>query len=184
MTRELRPDSIAYPPRGLSRDAAARYIGVSPTKFDQMIADKLMPKPRRVGGGVIWDRVAIDIAFTDLPEDGDDEDFLAKLFSGRHQQNEVQSAVVFSQSTDKSWTAPPDDVLTKREKSALTQLQRYGVGVKVHWRNIKGCGGHTTERLQAKGFIDIHMQQNFPDRIGYYALTEAGHEASLNLSEG
>lgn len=60
-------DSISYPPRGLSRDEAARYIGVGATKFDELVKDGLMPKPKRVGSRVVWDRVALDIAFTDLP---------------------------------------------------------------------------------------------------------------------
>jgi predicted DNA-binding transcriptional regulator AlpA len=65
----LRPDPIAYPPRGMSRDEAARYIGVGNTKFDEMVADGRMPRPKRVDGQVIWDRFKIEAAFTDLPED-------------------------------------------------------------------------------------------------------------------
>jgi hypothetical protein len=65
----LRPDPLAYPPRGLSRDEAARYIGVGATKFDEMVADRRMPRPKRVDGRVIWDRLRIEAAFTDLPED-------------------------------------------------------------------------------------------------------------------
>jgi predicted DNA-binding transcriptional regulator AlpA len=62
-------DSFAYPPRGMSRDEAARYIGVGATKFDEMVADRRMPRPKRVDGRVIWDRIKLDMAFTDLPED-------------------------------------------------------------------------------------------------------------------
>jgi hypothetical protein len=65
----LRPDTIAYPPRGLSRDEAARYIGVGATKFDEMVADRRMPRPKRVDGRVIWDRIKLDMAFSDLPEE-------------------------------------------------------------------------------------------------------------------
>jgi predicted DNA-binding transcriptional regulator AlpA len=65
----LRPDPLAYPPRGMSRDEAARYIGVGITKFDEMVADRRMPRPKRVDGRVIWDRFKIEAAFTDLPED-------------------------------------------------------------------------------------------------------------------
>lgn len=68
MTRAL-SDAFAYPPRGLSRDEAARYIGVSPTKFDDLVVRRKMPKPKRVDGRVIWDRVSLDIAFSELPED-------------------------------------------------------------------------------------------------------------------
>lgn len=64
----LRPDPYSYPPRGLSREGAARYIGIGPTKFDQLVADGRMPKPKRIDGRVVWDRLVLDMAFTDLPE--------------------------------------------------------------------------------------------------------------------
>lgn len=63
-------DPIAYPPRGLSREEAARYVGVGATKFDQLVADRRMPRPKRIDGRVIWDRIALDAAFSDLPEEG------------------------------------------------------------------------------------------------------------------
>lgn len=65
----MRIDTISYPPRGMSRDEAARYIGVGPTKFDEMVADGRMPKPKRVDARVIWDRLRLDAAFSDLPEE-------------------------------------------------------------------------------------------------------------------
>jgi hypothetical protein len=65
----LRPDPIAYPPRGMSREVAARYVGVGATKFDEMVADRRMPRPKRVDGRVICDRFQLDAAFTDLPDD-------------------------------------------------------------------------------------------------------------------
>ena len=63
-------DAIAYPPRGLSRDEAARYIGVGVTKFDEMVRDRRMPRPKRIDGRVVWDRLAVDAAFSDLPSEG------------------------------------------------------------------------------------------------------------------
>ena len=62
----MKPDAIAYPPRGLSREEAARYVGVSPSKFDQLVTDKRMPKPARVDGRVIWDRLKLDAYFSEL----------------------------------------------------------------------------------------------------------------------
>jgi excisionase family DNA binding protein len=62
-------ESLAYPPRGMSRDEAARYVGVGSTKFDEMVADGRMPRPKRVDGRVVWDRLRLDMAFSDLPED-------------------------------------------------------------------------------------------------------------------
>jgi predicted DNA-binding transcriptional regulator AlpA len=61
----------AYAPRGLRREAAADWIGVSPTKFDELVKDGRMPKPKRVDGCVVWDRYRLDAAFDELP--GDDE---------------------------------------------------------------------------------------------------------------
>nr|WP_232372454.1 hypothetical protein [Acuticoccus mangrovi] len=57
--------------RGLSRVLAAGYIDVSPTKFDQMVADGRMPKPKRIDGRKVWDVRALDRCFEALPSDGD-----------------------------------------------------------------------------------------------------------------
>lgn len=61
-------DTLAYPPRGMSREEAARYIDVE-RQIDEMVVDRRMPKPKRVDGRVIWDRVALDAAFSDLPNE-------------------------------------------------------------------------------------------------------------------
>jgi hypothetical protein len=53
-----RLDSLSYPPRGMSRDEPARYVGVGATKFDQMVGDQRMPRPKRVDGRVIWEAQA------------------------------------------------------------------------------------------------------------------------------
>lgn len=63
-------DLIAWPPRGLSREEAARYIGIGTTKFDEMVGDGRMPRPKRIDGRKVWDRFALDAAFADLPEEG------------------------------------------------------------------------------------------------------------------
>lgn len=67
--REILPPSLA--PRGLSRVVAAAYIGVSPTKFDEMVADGRMPKPKRIDGRRVWDKRKVDEAFDELQEDGE-----------------------------------------------------------------------------------------------------------------
>lgn len=58
--------SPAYAPRGLRRTDAARYVGVSPTTFDEWVAAGRMPQPARVGRVVIYDRQAIDLALEAL----------------------------------------------------------------------------------------------------------------------
>jgi predicted DNA-binding transcriptional regulator AlpA len=63
-------------PRGLRREMAARYVGLSPTKFDDLVKDGRMPKPKRVDGCVVWDRQALDAAFEELPEDGQEREWM------------------------------------------------------------------------------------------------------------
>ncbi|CCC96863.1 hypothetical protein [Azospirillum baldaniorum] len=47
-------------PRCLSRDQAAAYVGVSPGKFDQEVADGIWPSGETRGGRILWDRVLLD----------------------------------------------------------------------------------------------------------------------------
>lgn len=75
-------DSFSYPPRGLSREEAARYVGVGATKFDEMVNDRRMPRPKRVDGRVVWDRISLDAAFSDLPADG--ENLIDTILNGRN----------------------------------------------------------------------------------------------------
>jgi len=55
------------PPRGLSREEAAMYLGISATKFDELVRDGRMPSPKRIDGRKIWDVHQLDLAFEDLP---------------------------------------------------------------------------------------------------------------------
>lgn len=63
----LKPDPKSYPPRGMSREDAAHYIGISTSKFDEMVMDNRMPRPRQLDGRTLWDRVELDMAFSQLP---------------------------------------------------------------------------------------------------------------------
>lgn len=60
--------------RGLSRVLAAGYVGVGPTKFDEMVSDGRMPKPKRIDGRKVWDVRALDQFFEALPSDGEIDD--------------------------------------------------------------------------------------------------------------
>ena len=66
---DILPSSLA--PRGLSRAQAAEYVGVSPTLFDAMVSDGIMPAPKRYHARTIWDRASLDEAFAALPGDGE-----------------------------------------------------------------------------------------------------------------
>jgi hypothetical protein len=47
---------------------AAAYLGVSPSLFEQMVADGRAPQPKLINSRVVWDRLALDRAFEALPD--------------------------------------------------------------------------------------------------------------------
>lgn len=60
------------PRRGLSREEAAMYIGISAGKFDEMVADGRMPGPVKIDCRKLWDIRSLDLAFDALPRENDD----------------------------------------------------------------------------------------------------------------
>lgn len=72
MTKAADHRERAYAPRGLRREAAADWIGLSSSKFDEMVKDGRMPKPKRIDGCVVWDRFRLDAAFEALPDENAD----------------------------------------------------------------------------------------------------------------
>lgn len=65
---------LSLPPLGLSRVFAAEFVGVGVTKFDLMVEDGRMPKPRRIDGRKVWDRQQLEEAFKALPVEGGDRE--------------------------------------------------------------------------------------------------------------
>jgi hypothetical protein len=61
-------------PRGLTRLAAAAYVGLSATSFDAMVAAGAMPKPRIAlpTRRKLYDRFELDAAFAALPHQDDE----------------------------------------------------------------------------------------------------------------
>jgi len=59
---------------GLSCETAARFVGVSPTTFDGLVADGIMPSPRRIRKRKLWDRRELEAAFEHLPREDRETD--------------------------------------------------------------------------------------------------------------
>jgi predicted DNA-binding transcriptional regulator AlpA len=57
----------AIPRRGLSRIEAAAYVGISPSKFDELVADGRMPCARHIDTRKVWDVRELDLLFDALP---------------------------------------------------------------------------------------------------------------------
>jgi hypothetical protein len=66
---ETRP----IPRRGLSRVEAAMYIGISVSKFDQLVRDDRMPSPIFLDGRRLWDLRKLDAAFDALDAEPGDQ---------------------------------------------------------------------------------------------------------------
>ena len=58
---------VSLPPRGLSREQAAAYVGISPSLFDTLVKDGRMPAPKRINSRTVWDRFLLDEAFDAIP---------------------------------------------------------------------------------------------------------------------
>lgn len=59
------------PRRGLNREEAAIYVGVSPSKFDELVKDGRMPGAKKIDARKIWDIRSLDLVFDELPQEGD-----------------------------------------------------------------------------------------------------------------
>jgi hypothetical protein len=57
------------PRRGLSREESAIYLGISPGKFAELVADGRMPGPTRIDTRKVWDVRLLDLAFDALPSE-------------------------------------------------------------------------------------------------------------------
>ena len=69
MTARALSDVRPVPRRGLSREEAAMYIGISPSKFDELVADGRMPRPVKIDSRKVWDIRHLDLAFDALPSE-------------------------------------------------------------------------------------------------------------------
>ena len=64
-TRSIRGCALPTncPSRGLCRQYAAAYLGISSSLFDQLVKAGEAPKPKRFRGRVVWDRHKLDLMF-------------------------------------------------------------------------------------------------------------------------
>ena len=67
-THEKLQDRVSYPPRLMSLERAANYVGFGPTKFKELIADGKMPQAIDIDGSPRWDRFELDAAVDDLKD--------------------------------------------------------------------------------------------------------------------
>lgn len=184
---------LSCPPRGLSRLEAAAYIGVSPTFFDDLVDEGRMPKPKRINTRRVWDRLALDQAFSALPGEDDDEadswdDLIREPDSGASDRSARTHGVDITKLSPaerrkaledeyEEWKAKVRaSPLTKRELKVLTPLcTRFGE--KLARGTVDQAGVQTMQRLLAHGFVDGEHPSGdarFADTIW---ATQAGFDA-------
>jgi predicted DNA-binding transcriptional regulator AlpA len=59
---------------GLSAPEAAAAIGVSASKFRELVEGGRMPRPRRIDGRLVWDVDELRAAFKALPREGSEDE--------------------------------------------------------------------------------------------------------------
>ena len=69
MTRQKLQDCLAYPPRLLRADRAAAYLGMGERTFLRLVELGKLPKPKRFGRVVAWDRYRLDAYIDDTDDD-------------------------------------------------------------------------------------------------------------------
>lgn len=69
-------------PTGLRRTDAAMHCGVSPSFFDELVAKRVLPAPRRLGNKVkVWVRQELDVALMSLPSEDEGLEYVQDLQS-------------------------------------------------------------------------------------------------------
>lgn len=63
---------LSLPPLGVNREQAAALIGISVSLFDKAVMAGTMPKPRKIGGRLVYDVTEIAEAFRQLPHQARD----------------------------------------------------------------------------------------------------------------
>jgi predicted DNA-binding transcriptional regulator AlpA len=73
-------DGLSYPPRLLRSDRAAAYLSMSESHFLKLVKDLRLPKGKKLGGIILWDRARLD-NFADNYEGEEDENTVADEWS-------------------------------------------------------------------------------------------------------
>ena len=66
--RDKLQDHLGYPPRLMSLDRAAAYVGFGSTKFKELINERKMPEAVDIDGSARWDRIDLDAAIDDFKD--------------------------------------------------------------------------------------------------------------------
>jgi predicted DNA-binding transcriptional regulator AlpA len=73
MTARKIQDDLAYPPRAMKAERAAAYLGMSRSKFLELVDQRRLPRPKIIDSIRVWDRLALDASFDEFPDHNDND---------------------------------------------------------------------------------------------------------------
>jgi len=185
----------------LNRTEVALAIGVSVSSIDQMVAEAVLPPPRKWHTRKLWLVSEIEAHLNEWPtedESGPNPWDQVRAFSDKEPPADQQTHPAISEyykrigfdphtmdnadlkrlhaEAEARWKVSiPGTPLTKRETDSLKQFAGCKAGTFKDGNKIKGCGPDTSDRLEARGYIEVRMKA--PDRLDGYILTTSGEEA-------
>ena len=71
MRSEKLQDGYAYAPRAMRADRAAAYLGISKSKFLELVNWGRLPKPLKIDEITSWDRFDLDAAYESMKDQGE-----------------------------------------------------------------------------------------------------------------
>lgn len=60
---------LAFPPRLMDRTTAAKYLGIGITMFDELMAEGIIPRPKKLRSKSLWDRIDLEGVANSLERD-------------------------------------------------------------------------------------------------------------------
>lgn len=168
-----KPRHIIIPRLALGRSELALSIGVSTGSIDVMVAEGVLPPPRRWHTRKLWIVSEVEAFLNDWPTEGSPK--ISHINEPVERREAGQSEWI--------WRATPtlSPTPNQRERRALSELLAYDDGVWVQ-RSKVHCGIDTQERLEERGYIQIRNKVKFPDRVDSYMLTAEGRKAARELA--
>ena len=165
-------------PRGLTREQAAAYVGVSPSQFMELVVSRKMPAPKRLGAQLRWDRFEIDrvLDATDasLRNIADWQELVAAV-APILTTPETASRLPTREELEKDeaeWRRTIRRTpLDKRERIALSLLYDRRDGVRES-DLPKGLAFRTERRLLARAYVTVSGEQ--PHGWSLWKITKRG----------
>lgn len=128
-------DTYSYPPRGLCREAAARYLGIPTELFDDLIQRGQLPGPRLLSGTAVWDRHHLDTAFEAFPL-AEDSPARASATTRLEATGDHHPNVYTPETLAKRWRCSPNHVRNMIKRGNLPAFRSGGRLLRIRTADV------------------------------------------------